>query len=847
MNKGVLVFIVVLLCANISQSQIDIKDEDAIDSTESFIPVITLDQLDEEDDEGNTSGILSASRDAFESAITFTLGRYRYRFRGYDSKYGKFQLNYMPVNDMVTGWFSYGSLGGLSNILYGRNNSIGLENNNLGMGGVVGLQSIDITAGNQRRNFRGTYAYTNGSYNHRLMATYSTGMTEKNWAVSLSVNRRWAEEGYNEGSFYDSYGYYLGVEKMIADKHSLAVSVISNASRRGRSSGTTQEVYDLAGSNYYNSYWGYQNGEKRNSRVSNSHQPMFFLTYEFKDREKIIWRSSFFAQFGRNGTTALDWYDGKDPRPDYYRNLPSFHDDDPALAAMVEQAILDDPSLLQLDWGYMYDANRNSFETVENADGITGNAVSGKLARYLVEERRFDNLRFGHSSAFEWNAADFVTLHGGASWQRQVTNYYKVVEDLLGADFHVDVNKFAERDFPEDNDAAQNDLNNPDRLVYEGDVFGYNYDAVVCETGGWLQSLFTFDKVDFSLSAAVSNNHFFRDGKTRNGIFPENSFGKSEKKKFVQYEFKAGATYKLTGKHFLYAMGSYQNKAPTFRDAFISPRSRNDLVPNLQSEKIMSVEGGYLMKSPDFKARAVVYYTAFKDKSQNISFYNDELNNFVNYSISDISTGHLGLELMGEVKLYPGLYASIVGVIGHHIYTDRMKATITQDNNAQILVSDETVYSENFYIGGHQQNAATFGLDYRSPKFWRIGVDVNYLDGVWISINPARRTEQAVELVEQDSDQWKNILDQEKTDNAVTLDLNGGYSWKMNKTINGLKKNWFMYLNVGLSNVLNKKDIKTGGYEQYRYDFEERDPETFPRRYYHAYGFSAYVNLSFRL
>ena len=81
----------------------------------------------------------------------------------------------------------------------------------------------------------------------------------------------------------------------------------------------------------------------------------------------------------------------------------------------------------------------------------------------------------------------------------------------------------------------------------------------------------------------------------------------------------------------------------------------------------------------------------------------------------------------------------------------------------------------------------------------------------------------------------------------MTMDLNGGYSWKMNKTIDGLKKNWFMYLNVGLSNVLNKKDVKTGGYEQYRYDFENRDPETFARRYYFANGFTAYVNLTFRL
>jgi len=843
MGRGLIVILLSFFMVGAVSAQ---ETEAVTDTNESFIPVITLDQLDEEsDDEGNTSSILSASRDAFEAAITFTLGRYRFRFRGYDSKYNTTLVNYAPMNDMVTGWFSYSTFGGLSNILYGRNNSIGLENNNLGLGGVGGLSSVDIRSSNQWKQFRGTYSFTNGSYNHRLMATYSTGVLEKDWSVSMSVNKRWAQEGYSAGTFYDSYGYYLGVEKLFTDKHRLALSVIGNASRRGRSSAATQELYDLAGSNYYNSYWGYQGGEKRNARVSNTNQPLITLNYEFKDREKIIFRNSTYTQFGRNGTTALDWYDGKDPRPDYYRNLPSYQTD-PVLAAQVEQAILENPDLLQIDWAYMYEANRNSQTTVENVDGISGNEISGNKARYIVEERRFDNLRFGNASSFEWNAAERATVHGGVNWQRQKTSYYKIVDDLLGADFHVDINKFAERDFPENSDAAQNDLNNPNRVVGEGDVFGYDYDATVCETGGWIQGLFTADDIDFSVSAALSNNHFFRTGHYRNGIFPENSFGDSEKINFIQYKFKGSLTYKISGKHFLYAIAAYERKAPTFRDAFISPRTRNDLVPNLTAEKITSFEGGYLMKSPDFKARAVFYYTMFQDKSQNISFYNDDQNNFVNYSISGINTTHMGVELMAEAKIIPGLYASVVAALGQHIYTNRPTATVTQDNTAEVI-ENQTIYAKNYYLGGYMQKAGTFGRDYRSPKFWRVGVDVNYLNGVWININPARRTEAAVELVDEDSEQWSNILDQQKTDHAVTLDLNGGYSWKMNKTVNGMKKNWFMYLNVGLSNVLNKKDFATGGYEQYRYDFEDKNPETFPRRYYYGYGFTAYVNLSFRL
>jgi hypothetical protein len=69
----------------------------------------------------------------------------------------------------------------------------------------------------------------------------------------------------------------------------------------------------------------------------------------------------------------------------------------------------------------------------------------------------------------------------------------------------------------------------------------------------------------------------------------------------------------------------------------------------------------------------------------------------------------------------------------------------------------------------------------------------------------------------------------------------------MDKTIKGMKKSWYMYLNVGLTNVLNKKDIVTGGFEQFRYDFENRDPETFPNRYFYAYGFFSLCEPKFQI
>ena len=54
---------------------------------------------------------------------------------------------------------------------------------------------------------------------------------------------------------------------------------VKGLSKRGKGSASVQEAYELSGNNYYNPNWGYQNGEKRNARMSNFHKPMLILSH----------------------------------------------------------------------------------------------------------------------------------------------------------------------------------------------------------------------------------------------------------------------------------------------------------------------------------------------------------------------------------------------------------------------------------------------------------------------------------------------------------------------------------------------------------------------------------------
>ncbi|MEZ4985440.1 MAG: hypothetical protein R2795_10445 [Saprospiraceae bacterium] len=114
------------------------------------------------------------------------------------------------------------------------------------------------------------------------------------------------------------------------------------------------------------------------------------------------------------------------------------------------------------------------------------------------------------------------------------------------------------------------------------------------------------------------------------------------------------------------------------RDGFTSPRTRNQLVDNLTQEKILAIEGGYLLRAPRIKARATGYFTRFEDQIFNRSLFLDALivwksdtrGGFVNYIMQGINTQHAGVELAVEGNITSRWRASAVAAIGH-IYTNR--------------------------------------------------------------------------------------------------------------------------------------------------------------------------------
>ncbi|MBI1226820.1 MAG: TonB-dependent receptor [Bacteroidetes bacterium] len=792
---------------------------------EDRIPIITLSSDDDSDlGDQNISGILSASRDPFVNAASFNLSTGGFEIRGYDSETPTL-FNGILVNNLETGSVYWSTWGGLNDVTRNRESTIDLSPSSYSFGGVGGAASIDTRASEQRVGKRISYMYGNRSYAGRVMATWNTGMLPSGWAFSFSGSRRWAEEGYVPGTFYDAWSYFGSIDRKLNKKHMLNLTVAGSPVKRGAAGTSIQEVNDLAGTNFYNPNWGWQDGRKRNSRVVDAHQPFGVLRHDWTINEKSNLTTSLGFLTGHYGRTQLDWFNAPDPRPDYYRKLPVYYNlpgnGGPTIANQVAEVYRNNPDLLQVQWDEIYEGNR--------LNGQSYNGTPGNMSQVILGDQRSNLTRLSGNTIYQNFINDHLAINAGLSFQQEKTHYFATVEDLLGGDYYPNVDHFA-LDTPIPGQSPEYNLNDPDPIVRQGDTYKWDYDITGRRADAWAQAQFSFRKLDFFLAGDVSRTDFWRTGHYRNGRFPNSSYGDSEVKDYFNYGTKGGITYKLNGRNYFYANGAFLNRAPDIRTAYASPRSRDQLVPGLQNEEVLSGEVGYLLRAPRLKARATFYMTQFNNGLKlNRFFFTEDVTRFGTSILVGADKRHTGVELAAQAKLTPSLTLSGVAAVGEYVYTSRPRAIFVIDDDGQ-LNDRGIVYAKNFYVPSTPQTAYSATLDYRSPKFWSASITFNYFDRNYLDFSPFRRTVDAVFGLEQGSQLYNSIVDQQKAPSAYTVDIFANKSFKVNDDI-------FFSLTLGITNLLNAEVI-TGGFEQLRFDSADftNDVNVYPPKYFYAYG-----------
>ena len=724
-QKNLKLAVMALCSASLAQAQ---NPTDSIGQHSSILNesafTFTEAQLGEDDDMSQNVTIVNSNNNIYASEVGYLFSPVRFRYRAFDQKYNDVYINGIPMNDMETGQFRFSNIGGLNQQTKNQEFALPFESNKFAMTGMAGSNNYNFRPASMPAGHRITLTGANRNYTLRGMYTFNTGLSDKGWAFSGNITYRWANEGYVEGTFYNSLSYFLGVQKVFGNgAHSLAFSTWGNPTERASQGAGTDEMYWMANDRYYNPYWGYQNGKKRNSRIVNDFAPTALLTWDWKisDNDKLT--TSLMGKYSMYKSTKLNYNNADNPHPNYWKNMPSsYYDiwDESNSSYRTSEALQNwhdaydywsgPKANRQIDWDRLYYSNKQA-------------SAQGQDAMYYIQAKHNDALTIALASTFNKQLDKDKNWNIGIVGATNKGMHYQTMEDLLGATQFHNINTYALGTYPANADEIQYDLNNPNAVVKEDDKFGYNYNLLVNNGKLWTSYSENFGILHYLVAAKLGYTAMQRDGKMRNGLAKDNSYGKSHTAQFIDGGLKFGANINLgRGNTFTLGLG-YEHKAPQAKVAFVSPEINNDFVKNLKNERVFSSEIGYQLQTSWLHANINAYYSYLTNVSDWQNFYYDDINSFSYVSITGMKKAYYGVEAGLKFKVTSAFDVKLIGQISDaKILNDN---TVSYMNSTKGVEYTETIYNKNMRDNGTPLTAASLGLSYHSGG-WFLDLNANY-------------------------------------------------------------------------------------------------------------------------
>jgi len=870
------------------------------------------------------SGMLGSNVDVFHNQTAFSLAPARFRLRGYNNEYQRTYINGIYFNGLERGSFNFSAISGLNYATRNREITRGMESNTYSFGNIGTSTNFDVRASAFAKGHNLSASLTNRNYIARLQYTYATGLMQNGWTFMGSVSGRYAHEGIVEGTFYKSAGYFLSAEKRFGNNHILNFSTFGTPTERAGQSALTSEIYNIMnGKNpleverdesgylrkqgylseiggwnqrgrYYNSNWGWQDGKKRNARIIRSFAPTALLNYEWKISENQNLKAGLAFQYSMYSNSAFAMYNAVDPRPDYYRNLPSnMLDNQFALDADGNQ-FLNSSQVIMEQYNEMLEIWRNGNQQVnwEKIYTANYNTHPDSMASYILERRHNNLMETAFSINYKNIISEKLRLTAGIDAKRSKGIHYKTMDDLLGANQWYDKDVFADRDatgqdFPDVIPGfIWNNIGGDSLINKVGQKFGYDYDINTTRLSAYIQNDWSFRNVELFYAIQGTYTQFYRYGRMLNGRAEQLSIWLDEKvisdstgnkKWFIDPAFKAGVVWKIDGRNIITANTLVQTQAPLPFNSYVSERIRDTQVKNLVSEKVFTGDVSYNFSFKGVMGRVSAFYTEILGGVERNGYYDDENRTFINVMMSDINKRHYGIEAGISIKLNKNFTLVAAGTYGDYSYTKDAHITMSAENGSPINSAAEGSFDveektriKGLKVAAGPQAAASVSLKFFHPKLWFADVTINYVDKNYLSIAPSRfSTTNYGNGIEDDPNQWgrygedievydndgnfvrskpsaarEMLGTQERLQGGFLLDLSIG------KLIY-LKNRNSISINLSVNNILNTSLI-TGGFQQGRVPWDSRNSVLttnygrFPNRYYYAYGTNFFLNVGYR-
>ncbi|MBR4994809.1 MAG: TonB-dependent receptor [Alistipes sp.] len=672
-----------------------------------------------------------------------------------------------------------------------ESNYSGIFGQSSGIGGYAGADEFSSTDGVMVDSGNVGLFFSGRGYLGGVRATLHRLM-RRGLSLSLYASVRAGDDLYVDGIFQQSADVAFRLSRTFDSGAQLSFVALSTIGNRGLRYGSTAETFTLTRDNLYNPSWGYQSGQKRNSRTRRDFVPFATVSYTRDVGNSSRMTLSAGGDYGWRGYTSLGWYDAATPRPDNYRYLPSYYADTDIAEVVADRWRNNDARYTQINWDELYQCNRYS----------TRGAV------YAVEESIERIARADVVLRMRSELSEAFTLNYGLRGGYSSTRHYKQMNDLLGAAYFVDVDYYLLDDDTFSNKTSNN-IRNANQLILEGDRFGYDYalsrSAVSAEAG----LKYALGKWNFTADMSFGHNRIVRNGYFEKELYAgEKSYGRSDVVAFSPYAIRVAGSVVMGATQRLEVGVMHSAVAPEEDNIFLNPQYNNRIADNLQMQRHLSAELGYSLSSEVIDFSATAYLIRVSDQISIYRAYDDLSATYCDVDIEGLATLSYGIESAAKVHISRNLTAEATFAAGRYTYFRNPLVTLYADYDNRVISSASESYMGDCHLGGAPQISASLGVEYMTYRGWAFSLGGQLAALRYVEPSALCRTERIAHQASTSEEIYRSFITQQRLDDAITVDAS--------------LSRWFnigrqrLSLTLSVRNLLDNKDIVYGGYESSR-------------------------------
>lgn len=642
----------------------------------------------------------------------------RINVRGFDQRNVAVMINGIPVNDMENGWVYWSNWAGLSDVTSTIQLQRGLGASRLAINSVGGTINIITKTTDAKKG--GAYSYTignNGYMKHSL--ALSTGRLKGGWALSFQGTRTTGYT-YVDASYIDAWSYFGSIAKEINEKHMLVLTAIGAPQQHGQR--TTMEklsTYDKYGQ-FYNSDYGYLNGQTYNLRNNFYHKPQFALNHYWSITSKTTLSTSAYYSVGRGGGSG----------------------DKGTIGGKGPWGYRDANGLMRFDDIQSWNTGTNDIAgfpaqgNIKNSYGYVVTDKNGIIQRASMNDHNW----FGLLSTLNHEINKNLKVLAGVDLRKYKGVHYRTVTDLLGADSYLNPSNINRQ-------VTAIDVNGDGVISKEerGELVGVN-DKIQYYNDGLVQWGGLFGQVEYTNEKGLSA---FLSGSASNTSYKRVDYfqyaadsNATDWFNFLGYNAKLGANYQINDHHNVFVNGGYYSRAPDFDAVFPTYNNQNN--PNITNEKVIAMEVGYGLRTKFVQANINAYNTIWQDKSFYRTFYTSSTP--YTASIAGLDAVHRGIEIDAAVNPIKALTIKASAGLGDWTWQNNVQAIITNDNNE--VLDTINLYTKGLKVGNAAQTNLYLGATYKFEFGAYINLDMYYFDNFYADFNPTSRTNPSLEGVQ---------------------------------------------------------------------------------------------------